>query len=226
MFFSTMAIVAALTIAGGFLSTYGAKIVAGTQVPPIIHLHAAVFTAWIALFVTQALLVKQGRVATHKRLGQASAVLAPILLVVGLAAAVTVTRAGHRGIPGVEFPTPAGFLLLNVNATLIFIVLFTAAWVYRHHSQAHKRLMLTSVTGAMIGPGASRLPFAAGRQPVIALLVLSILLAGPIYDLITRRRIHRAYWFAIPVAFLGIPPIVEALASTALWQDIAGWILS
>src|SRR5689334_3305959 len=108
VFFSTMAVLCALTIAGGFLSTYGAKIAAATPIPPIIHLHAAVFTAWIALFVTQALLVKQGRVATHKRLGTASVVLAALLVVIGLTTAVSVTRAGHRGIPGVEFPTPAG----------------------------------------------------------------------------------------------------------------------
>ena len=225
-FFTAMAIVSSVTIAGGFLSTYGARLAAGdAQVPAIIHVHAAVFSAWLALFVTQSLLVSRGRTSTHKRLGVAGAVLAPILLAVALAASITVTRAGHRGIPGVEFPTPAGFLLLNVNAALIFFVLFGAAWYFRHNSQMHKRLMLTSVTGAMVGPGASRLPFASGRTPVIAVLVLAFLFAGPVYDLLTRRRIHRAYWFAIPVALLGIPPIVGALAETAAWRSIAGWML-
>jgi hypothetical protein len=225
LFFSGMAVVSALTIAGGFLSTYGAKIAASTPVEPIIHVHAAVFTTWIALFVTQTLLVKQGRVATHKRLGTASVALAAVLVVLGFATAISVTRAGHRGIPGVEFPAPAGFLLLNINATLIFAVLFTAAWFYRHNSQAHKRLMLSAITASMIGPGGSRLPFVSGKPPLIAVLVLSFLFAGPVYDLITRKRIHRAYWFAVPLAFLGIPPVVEGLASTAAWQAVAGWIL-
>ena len=41
---------------------------------------------------------------------------------------ITVTRLGHRGIPGVEFPDPAGFLLLNLNAVFVFAILVAAGW--------------------------------------------------------------------------------------------------
>ena len=224
-FFSTIAIVSAIAIAGGFLNTYGMKIVSGTPVPPIIHVHALVFTAWLVVFVTQTQLVRRGRVALHKRIGTASAVLAGLMLIIGVLTAITVTRAGHRGIPGVEYATPSGFLLLNVIAVVVFAVLFAAAWLSRHNSQTHKRLMLTAVTGALVGPGVSRLPLIAGHTPLIAASVLAFLFAGPAYDLVTRRRVHRAYWFAIPVALLAVPPVVQAIDSTAAWQSIAGWLL-
>jgi hypothetical protein len=115
--------------------------------------------------------------------------------------------------------------LLNINAVIVFAVLFTAGWLNRHNSQAHKRLMLTAITGALIGPGASRLPVLSGRTPLIAVTVLAFLFAGPVYDLVTRRKVHRAYWFAVPVALLGIPPIVQAIDRTAAWQSMAAWLL-
>ena len=222
-FFSTMAVVSALAIAGGFLNTYGARIVAGADVPAIIHVHAAVFTSWLLLFVVQTLLVANGRLATHKRIGIASVVLVALMLVTGAAAAIAVTRAGHRGIPGVEFPTAAGFLLLNINSIVVFVMLFAAGWYYRRHGQIHKRLMLTATTGALIGPGVSRLPIASGNRALITALVFAFLFAGPAYDLLTRRRVHPAYLWGCALALVAIGP-VEAYASTGAWQAIASWL--
>ena len=86
------------------------------------------FTSWLALFVAQTILVLSGRTAVHRRLGVAGVVLAALMLVVGTATSITVTRLGHRGIPGVEFPNPDGFLLLNLAALFVFTTLFAAGW--------------------------------------------------------------------------------------------------
>ena len=134
----------------------------------------------------QTTLVLNGKTAIHRRLGIAGVVLAALMLVVGTATSITVTRQGHRGIPGVEFPDPAGFLLLNLNAVFVFAVLVAAGWYFRRDAQAHKRLMLMATKSGLVGPGASRLPFASGRLPAIALLGLGCLFTGPIYDLVTR----------------------------------------
>ena len=64
----------------------------------------------------------------------------PLLVVVGTATALTVTRMGHRGIPGVEFPDPAGFLLLNLNGVFVFAILVAAGWYFRRNAHAHKQL--------------------------------------------------------------------------------------
>lgn len=50
--------------------------------PPIIHLHAAVFTSWLVVLVIQTTLVLRGRTAVHRRLGVAGVVLAALMLVV------------------------------------------------------------------------------------------------------------------------------------------------
>jgi hypothetical protein len=225
-FFSIMAVVTSVTIIAGFWNTYLPKILTGTPaLPPIIHVHAAIFTSWLAFFVAQTTLVLNGKTAIHRRLGIAGVVLAALMVVVGTATTLTVTRLGHRGIPGVEFPDPAGFLLLNLNAIFVFAVLVTAGWYFRRNAQAHKRLMLMATISALVGPGASRLPFASGKPPVIALLVLGFLFTGPIYDLVTRRRVHAAYLWSVPLAFLAVPPIVEQLSTTAAWQRVAAMLL-
>jgi len=151
--------------------------------------------------------------------------LAALMLFVGSATAIAVARAGHRGIPGVEFPDAEGFLLLNLAAIIVFATLVGAGWYFRRNSPAHKRLMLMATVGGLVGPGVSRLPFASGRPPVIGVLALAFLLAGPVYDLVTRRRVHPAYVWSVVLALMTIPPIVAKLSATAAWHSIASLLL-
>jgi len=225
-FFSLMAIITAATIIAGFSQTYIPKVVNGAPaVPPIVHLHAAVFTSWLFFFVVQTTLVLSGRTALHRRLGVAGVMLAALMLVVGTGTAIAVARRGHRGIPGVEFPDAEGFLLLNLVSIIVFATLVGAGWYFRRNIQAHKRLMLMATVGGLVGPGVSRLPFASGRPPVIGVLALAFLLAGPVYDLVTRRRVHAAYVCGGLLALISIPPVVARLSATATWHSIASLLL-
>ena len=225
-FFSVFSIVISATIVAGFANTYLPKVMTGTPaVPPIIHLHAAVFASWLVLFVVQTTLVLNGRLALHRTLGTFGVILAALMVVVGTAATITVTRMGHTGIPGVEFPNPDGFLLLNLAAIAVFGIFVASGWYMRRNPQAHKRLMLLATTAALVGPGVSRLPFASGKAPVIAALVTAFLFVGPVYDLITRRRLHPVYMWGVPLAFTAVPPFAAAVGSTAAWHSIAAMIL-
>ena len=225
-FFSLMAIVTSLAIVAGFLNTYAPKVLTGSPgLPAIIHLHAVVFTAWLSVFVAPTTLVLTGRTAVHRRLGVAAVGLAALMFLVGTSTAIAVARLGHRGIPGVEFPDAAGFLLLNLAATLVFAALVAAGCYFRRSPQTHKRLMLMATAGALVGPGVSRLPFVSGKPPVIGMLALAFLLAGPAYDLVTRRRVHQAYLWSGLLALSAIPPVVAGLSATAAWHSIASWLL-
>ena len=225
-FFSVMAIVMAVTILAGFSNTYVPRLVTGEPALPwIIHLHAVVFTSWLVVFVAQTTLVLTGRTAVHRRLGVAGVTLAALMVVVGAATGIAVTRLGHRGIPGVEFADPEGFLLLNLGAAFVFGTLVGAGWYFRRDSQTHKRLMLMATAGTLIGPGVSRLPFASGQPPVIGALAMAFLFAGPVYDLVTRRRVHQAYIWSGLLALTAIPPVVAQLGATDAWHTIASVLL-
>jgi hypothetical protein len=223
-FYAAMSVVAAAVIVTGFASTYGSKLISGTApVPVIIHVHAAFFTSWLVLFVAQTLLVVRGHVQAHMRLGQGGMVLAGLMLATGLAAAIHSARGGHKGIPGVQFPTPDGFLLLNVASVCVFSALVAAGWWWRRHPQVHKRLMLAATVAGLMPPGISRLPGVAGHEGAIAGLAVAFLLVGPAYDLATRRRIHPAY-AALLLAILIVPPVVLQLSGTETWHAVAAWM--
>jgi hypothetical protein len=217
-----MSIACAAVILIGFASKYVPHLQAG-GVRPIIHIHAAVFTAWLALFITQATLIRRDRIDLHRRLGTAGVVLAAIMLVVGVMVSLEVTRAGDRGIPGVMYPEPSGFLLLNLMAVGVFAALVALGWLCRNNAQAHKRLMLLATIG-LTPPGIGRLPLVAPHAPAVALVAFAFFLAGPIYDLVTRRRIHRAY-LGVLLLVLGAPPVVAGLSGTAAWHRVAAWLL-
>jgi uncharacterized membrane protein YozB (DUF420 family) len=217
-----MSIACAVVILIGFASKYIPHLQAG-RVPGIIHVHAAIFTAWLALFITQATLIRRDRIDLHRRLGTAGVVLAAVMLVVGVQVSLAVTRGGDRGIPGVEFPEPSGFLLLNLMAVGVFAVLVAAGWLCRNNAQAHKRLMLLA-TISLTPPGIGRLPVVAPHGPAVAAVAFAFFLAGPIYDLVTRRRIHRAY-LGVLLLVAGAPPVVAGLAGTAAWHRLAALIM-
>src|SRR3954469_11121620 len=75
-FFSIMSVVTSVTIVAGFWNTYLPKVVTGTPLPAIIHVHAAIFTTWLLFFVLQTTLVFNGKTAIHRRLGIFGVVLA------------------------------------------------------------------------------------------------------------------------------------------------------
>src|SRR5256885_9568686 len=105
LFFSTMSVVAAVVVLTEFANTYPAKVFsADANIPAIVHLHAAVFTSWLALFIAQTVLVMRGRITLHRQVGTAGMALAGLMLIVAALAGRTVARLGHTGIPGVEFP--------------------------------------------------------------------------------------------------------------------------
>ena len=76
-FFSGMALAALLTVVAGFAPSYFFKShFGGPQLAPLLHVHGALFTAWMVLFLAQALLVTARRTDLHRRLGVAGFLLA------------------------------------------------------------------------------------------------------------------------------------------------------
>jgi hypothetical protein len=226
VFFSTMAVIMVVVIIAGFSNTYLPKMLGNTiQLPRIIHYHALVFVLWLAFFLFQVTLILRKKIALHRKLGNWGVVFSIVLLVMGCATAVTVAKLGHKGIPGAMFPDVEGFLLLNINALIVFISLTLLGWFYRNNPVAHKRFMLMANAGGLTPPGVARLPFIAGSTPAIAIAALVFVFAGPVYDLIRYRKIHWSYIPSIILILFSLPPVVGALSSTTIWKQIAAWLM-
>ena len=104
VFFSGMALVSLVVVFAGFARTYFLAGIFHAPLPNwLIHVHGAVFTAWIVLFVSQIGLVTARRVKLHQRLGVFGFALAAAMIVLGvLAACDRLTR--QVGEPGKTSP--------------------------------------------------------------------------------------------------------------------------
>jgi hypothetical protein len=91
-----MAVLLCVCVFIGFSPTYFQAGMLRAPLPsPILHVHGAVFTLWMLLFLVQAALVSAHRVKWHRSLGTIAFCLPPIMIVLGVIAALD---AMHRGV--------------------------------------------------------------------------------------------------------------------------------
>ena len=222
-FFSGMALLLLATVFLGFARTYYLAGVFHAPLPAlIIHVHGAVFSAWILLLVTQTSLVAAGRVDIHRRLGIAGFLLACLMIVLGvLAATNALVRSSNP--PGVDGKT---FYIVPITDMLIFGVLVFFAFRARFNPAAHKRLILIATIGLMIA-AIARWPFTAvqGKPLVATLFTYVFLLLLVAYDLWSTRKIHRATLWASTFLIL-VQQIRFPIGQTAAWHAFATWAQS
>lgn len=228
VFYSGMAIAMALTVFAGFAPTYylrwladgPATTVSGAPVTTLIHLHGAAFTAWVVLFLVQTALVARRRVRLHRKLGVAGAALAAVMVVMGIGTAVAGARAGSAP-PGID---PLAFLAIPFFDIVLFAGFVTAAVVARRNKEAHKRLMLLAYVSIMAA-AAARLPGILPLGPLAFYgLAFTFILLGVIYDLISRRRVHKVYVWGGLLLVVSVPGRL-VLSGTAGWMGFAGWLV-
>ncbi len=138
-----LAIVAAVVIG------FGRTIDAGLIHPPsprpwILHVHVALFSAWLAVFIVQVVFVGAKRMRWHRRLGYASIGLGSAMVVVGRRDGDCHEQRLHASEGGgdgaADLPAP----LFDM---LAFAALFALAIIWRFKPEHHRRLMLMASCG-------------------------------------------------------------------------------
>lgn len=221
-FYLIMSLLMAAVIVGGFSQTVPGDFMGPHGLPLLMHVHGAVFTLWVFLFVAQPAFVVRGSVAVHRRIGLFGAGLAGAMVIMGLAATWYAVR--YDFIP-VFFP-PRIFLVMNVIGILVFGGLVAGGVALRRKAEWHKRLMLCA-TVSILGPGLGRLlpmdSFGAAAPLVMFGVIGLFAFAGPVFDLIVRRRIHRAYWWGVGTILLSmvaIGPLAFSPVGAAMLQAV------
>ena len=224
VFYSGMAVALALTVFVGFASTYYLRLfdggpkatVTGGPFTALLHLHAVLFTAWVLLFIVQTALVASRRVAVHRRLGIAGALLAAGMVAVGTSTAIA-TAARGGAPPGVA---PVAFLVIPLFDMVLFASFVTAAIAMRRNKEAHKRLMLLAYVSIVVA-GVARLPGVLPLGPLWFFgLTFLFVVAAAIYDFASRRRVHKVYLWG-GAAILVSVPLRLALSTTSAWRAFA-----
>jgi hypothetical protein len=174
----------------------------------LVHLHGAVFTSWIVLFVVQSSLVSAGNVRLHRKLGVLGAVLAGLMVILGILAPFGTLRR-HAVLPSIF--TPASFLIGNVFGILVFGAYVGVAIWQRNNRKVHKRLMLMA-NCMLLEPALSRILWMQAHPYMIGLIPLGIIAGLFVFDLFTWRK----------------PLLVTVLGGFLFWASdpVSDWIIA
>jgi hypothetical protein len=185
---------------------------------PLLHVHGLVFTSWLLLLLTQASLVARHRVDWHRRLGIAGAVLAAVMVPLGI---MTGIEGARQGI-ATGGPESLAFLIFPLGQMILFAAFMGAAVWKRRQPESHRRLILLSAA-VVVTPAISRIPFVP--NPMIALVLSALfVVAGMIHDWKSRGRVHPIYvWGGLVILVSG--PVRFALGQTSAWQSFARFLV-
>jgi hypothetical protein len=209
-----------IIVVAGFARTYYLKGFFGNPPLPglLVHLHGLVMTSWVLLFIAQVTLVARRRTRTHQRLGVLGAILAALIVVVGVATAIAAAARGSS--PG---PPALQFLVVPLGDLLVFAILVgTALYFRRRRLDVHKRLMLLAAV-QLLAPAIARIPvdfIANGGALAFYGLTDVCMLVCVGFDTIRNRRLHPAFLWGT-LFIIVAQPLRLMLAGTDLWLRFA-----
>jgi len=210
-----------VTAAVAFWPAYFSKLPAGNEL--YVDLHAAGVTAWMALLITQPLLIRGGRRALHRRLGALSYGLVPYIV-------VTATLLSHSRLDPVTAPTFREDATDNYLATAaieLFVTFYALAIAHRRNMGLHARFM-TATLLTMVDPLTFRLLFfyspwasKAAMFPMAGYgLADTALLALTVFD---RRPAGRRVWPLLLAISVPIHLGYWIFAPTEPWIAAMAW---
>jgi hypothetical protein len=219
-FFVGMAALAILTVFAGFAPSFylRSSFHPDHELSVLLHIHGLVFSAWIILFLVQALLIAKGSRRLHQRLGWFTVCIAAAMLLLVAGATVEQMR---RGLPLEDAATD---LSLNLLGSIMFGVPLGFAVYNRKRPDWHKRLMLCATLGLLGAPLlrlillTTNLDQTAGDWALV--LTDSFLLPCFAYDLFTRGSIHRAYVYVLAL-FIVSQIVMMSLPAWGPWLNFA-----
>lgn len=218
-FVGMAAIMIVATFVGFAPSYYLSSVFAGPHLSMLVHVHGAVFTLWMLLYLVQTGLVSAGRTDIHRVVGPVAALVAVAMVPLGLATAVItkqVTAAAH-------LPPQGPPLIFPLGAILTFAVLTTWAVAMRKRSAWHKRLMLLGTLAILTTPLArvTRFTHLPLTPPLGGMILTDVLLVAlVVYDLRTLGRLHAATKWG-GAFFLATQLVRIVLNMTPAWQAFA-----
>jgi hypothetical protein len=211
-FFVVMACLFPVLAVIGFTPSYMAMNSGGVKMHWFAHVHGAIMSSWLLLFLVQAVLAAKGNLKFHRQLGVFSVGLGAIVWLCMITASV-------RGRLAYYFPVEDfiwDILLVELYASSLFALFFTWGILVRKNAAAHKRLLLLATIIIMTG-AVDRIRFLPGVSSMLRFIYLDLLLIPlVIYDFVSIKRIHK-------ITIIGAACIIALQISITMAWGTPGW---
>lgn len=211
-FFVVMAIAFPFITAWGFVPSYIAMNAGQFDIHWLAHVHGALMSLWLLLYIAQTILAARGNFKYHRKLGFYGVAL-------GILIWISMGIVSARALIG--NPTPVDsflfdILLVQLYIMQVFAIFFTWGLLVRKKTEEHKRLLFLA-TLVLTQAALDRIPFLqVGLWNFIALDLLLVPLF--IYDWITLKRIHKITWIGLLVYISAQVIVVQSFGSPA-WHN-------
>lgn len=215
------ALLAAVIALVGFWPTYFGPLIAGmTRASVLVHIHAAVFVTWLAMFAAQAALAATGRIALHMRVGPWLFAFGALLILVGM---ITAFGRFESEVLAGQLATAQRRLFAPLRDIVVFTPFFAAAWIYRRRPEIHKRSMLVATTILLVA-AVVRMPFLGTPPPDYWFFLVWPLpvYVAMLHDYATKRLIHPVYVVGL-LAMVAMRLVLPWRGSEA-WLDFTSWL--
>jgi hypothetical protein len=201
-FFVFMAILFPVVTFIGFYPSYRDMEAGTLRIHWLTHIHSAVMTGWLLLYLAQTLFAATGNIKIHRRLG-------PLAFVLGILVFVFMGIVSFH-ILIVNHPPEGSFLFSlligNFFEMLSFALFFTWGMLLRKkNAGAHKRLItlatITLMVAAIDRMKLNNLLPSLGIEAFNPTFIYVDILLIPLFlnDLITLRRIHKFTWICTAI---------------------------
>jgi len=169
-----------------FLPSYFGRLPGFQGTSPAVHFHAVTMLAWLALTITQPILIRRRRFGVHRQVGLLAYALLP-LLAVGFWLVMRDGQLRHK---------QPDLILATAFDGFLFFFLVGMGLFYRKRRAYHGRFMMLSLV-PFLNPTLGRLISPAVSVPFELLLLIALLVRAR-----RRREDSRPYAVAL-TAFLG-----------------------
>jgi len=210
-FFVYMACLFPVLVLLGFTPSYMMVYSGAAQLHWFAHVHGAIMSSWLIVFLVQSVLAAKGNLKFHRKLGLFAAGL-------GVLVWLCMVTASIRGRAAYYFPPEDDvwdILLIELYASSLFAVFFTWGMLARKNAAAHKRLVLLA-TIIIMTAAVDRIRFLPGATQMSRFIYLDMLLIPLfIYDIVTLKRIHK-------ITVLGaLIFVILQISITLAWGSLA-----
>jgi hypothetical protein len=212
-FYLCMSLVFAVLVMVGFGRTVNANLLhANPPRPLLLWIHGVAFSTWVVFFIAQSALVRTRNVSVHRLLGWFGAGLAAVMVVLGLAIAVVMTRFDSFVLhqKGVE-----AFLSIPMVDMVGFGTCIALTIYWRKKPEYHRRLVLIA-SCQLMDAAIGRFDFMFNNALFFAAVDCLIVL-GMVRDWVVDKRVHKVYLYALPSLI-----VLQGLA-TYTWRVNPKW---